>query len=681
MLGNIDNNSQGGHGARVAQAHYAIDGKFLHRLGPELMSMFERASVAWHGLFGLKSDGSQIKIKAGHRREASQQLVSSHIRRIKMESGESQAIRALQAIYTPSTMPKSEGQAAALELVHQDHKPTDTLIIVLPTSSGKSALFYSIAAITVQQTVIVVVPFRALVDDVVKRGQAARLQCQEWVDESSSGELQQLVVVSADRAVRPEFLHYATGLQEHHQLAMVFFDECHVAITDTSYRARLRELWTLRYLECPFVGLTGTLMVQLEQLLRDRLLIPNAQLFRRSTARKTIRYTVHDTIDQAPSEVGIEVVQALKLGPGKRGIIYVRSYGVGDKISELLQCPFYKAHADQKSQLLEDWIDGPGGWVVATGALGTGIDIEGVVYIIHIDRPYGLTNFVQQSGRGGRGGEISDSIIIVRSKNTSGRHQSGILSEHSVELIDEEAMTQYIQSTKCRRVVLAQYLDEGGEESDCNSINGVFCDHCNAEAQTKRNAQTRDRFLDIEKPSEGQPESNPESGSQIIAQRLGELVAADELVFQVMDQLKRQCLYCALIQGEEGSGHRYETCHAAVESQCQYPRFQEWRVAQDLGQCKHCWKCGLSQEMCRGLERGIGCEYPDIMMPGLYLLHMHQHLAGVAETAGFQGDYEADFWDWIKEEGMGFGSVIESNWIKVWRQVCIIYSKIKGGNI
>jgi hypothetical protein len=40
--------------------------------------------------------------------------------------------------------PQLEGQVAALELVHQ---PLVTSIIILLTSSGKSALFFSIAAI------------------------------------------------------------------------------------------------------------------------------------------------------------------------------------------------------------------------------------------------------------------------------------------------------------------------------------------------------------------------------------------------------------------------------------------------------------------------------------------------------------------------------------------------------
>jgi superfamily II DNA helicase RecQ len=149
----------------------------------------------------------------------------------------------LQRIYQdPNARPKSEGQASALQLVH-NLSPNVPLVIVLPTSSGMSALFFSVAAMTIQ-TVIVVVPFAALVDDVVVRAQAARLQCEEWKDEKSGHELQQSIVVSADRAVHETFLQYAQSLISKGQLAHMFFDECYVAFTDTSHRERLRQLWT-----------------------------------------------------------------------------------------------------------------------------------------------------------------------------------------------------------------------------------------------------------------------------------------------------------------------------------------------------------------------------------------------------------------------------------------------------
>jgi superfamily II DNA helicase RecQ len=483
----------------------------------------------------------------------------------------------------------------ALQLVHNPSRNVP-LVIVLPTSSGKSALFFSVAAMTSQQTVIVVVPFAALVDDIVVRGQAAGLTCEEWRDERSGHELQQLIVVSADRAVQGEFLHYAKGLELSGQLAHVFFDECHVAFTDTSYRQWLRELWTLRYLECPFTGLTATLMVQLEGVLQERLCIPNAMIFRRSTARRTIRYQVVDSGKEAPLVVATRFVQELQLPSGKRGVVYVRSYATGQIISTALQCPFYKASADNKGALLQEWIQGPGGWIVATGALGTGINIEGIVYVVHIDRPYGLTSFAQQSGRGGRNGEVSESIIITQVANSHAYKRSGIMSEYSVEQVDEDAMTKYIQARTCRRVVLGRHFDKdnndddnndsGSGSIDCHSTDSIFCDWCKSKSRSRRvysNQEVEEQ--EIEEQEEEKEQEEQTGGQQDIAWQLRAMQKAYENMIKTMDDLQgEECIYCAIsIEEEEkeekeeqqGSLHAYSNCTKAEAEGCGYEAYKQ----------------------------------------------------------------------------------------------------------
>jgi superfamily II DNA helicase RecQ len=81
---------------------------------------------------------------------------------------------------------------------------------------------------------------------------------------------------------------------------------------------------------------------------------------------------------------------------------------------------------------------------VATRALGTGINIPGIIYMVYIDRLYGLTSFVQQSGRGGHRGEISQSIIVIRVDSTYSYKRQGIMSTYSTEQINEDAMTEFV---------------------------------------------------------------------------------------------------------------------------------------------------------------------------------------------------------------------------------------------
>jgi hypothetical protein len=81
-----------------------------------------------------------------------------------------------------------------------------------------------------------------LINNIIEYGQAAGLHYEEWINEKSGHELQQLIIVSADRAVNSEFLYYTKRLELKGQLAYVFFDKVHVAFTDTLYREQLREL-------------------------------------------------------------------------------------------------------------------------------------------------------------------------------------------------------------------------------------------------------------------------------------------------------------------------------------------------------------------------------------------------------------------------------------------------------
>lgn len=636
-----------------------------------MITAYEQASIAWHEFWELYGVKKELK-GLGHRREASQQLTSRPIKRERVEVTE-RALMGLQRIYHHvHAKPRSEGQAAALQLVHYP-SARRPLIVVLPTSSGKSALFFSVAAMAEDQTVIVVVPFAALVDDIMVRGQAAGLHCEEWKDAKSGHELQQLIVVSADRAVQGEFLHYAKGLELQGQLSHVFFDEIHVALTDTSYRERLRDLWTLRYLDCPFTGLTATLIVALEEVLKERLCIDNAEIFRRSTARKTIRYQVRDSQYEPPSDVAVGYARSIVFRPQQRGVIYVRSYDTGRFISDALTCPFYRARADDKGEVLKRWEAGDGGWIVATGALGTGVNIEGIRYVIHVGRPYGLTSFVQQSGRGGRNGEVSESMIITRVEQSSGHRRSEVMSEYSVEQVDEDAMTEFIQSTECRRRVLGRHMDRGvGVESSCSISDSVYCDRCRMSSRV-----STDTALDIvpikEEETEVDVQAVEPSGHEVIAARLHTVQQSHEDMMDVMGALQGGCIYCRLIHANDGptGPHTYMDCPIADASGCGMEAYEAWRDGKDLGRYEHCFTCGLSQKICRAAEDDGWCEYPNIMLPGIFILHQRESLHSVVEAVGYQGTSEDDLWEWMKGVKEGFGREWESNWMGTWRMICV----------
>ena len=662
---------QSAHGRRTAIGRYAIDGAFLNRLGPDLVSAYSQASRAWHGFLHLESKGAAVAA-AGAKRPAS--LVQQQpVKRPRLNT--STALQGLQKLLGPDARPRSEGQAHALELVHSA-TATQPQIIVLGTGSGKSLLFFSVAAMASHQTVIVVVPFAALVDDLITRARGHQLTCEEWQWQREWVLLPQLLIVSADRAVEGDFLHFAKGLELNKQLAHVFFDECHVAVTDTSYRAKLRELWQLRYLGCRFTCLTATLLPVLEPVLRANLLLEYAQLYRQSTRRPTIRYRVIECPQDA-WDVAEPLIRGLPLPPGSRGVIYVRSYTQGESVAEEMDCPFYKATATDKQALLEQWAGGGGGWIVATGALGTGIDIPGIVYIIHLGRPYGLTSFMQQAGRGGRAGEISDSMVILPASggsSGSGRFEAPrqeLVNTYSVEAQDEAALTEYLESGDCRRAVLARHLDGHLGGADCITTDSILCDRCHGLVGQGSGSGGVE--------GDGRVSGGLEDNMAAI-QRVYQLdTERDERLERFHQLLHAHCIYCQLMLPDgEASSHEHRDCTQARHRDCDIEAYRQWRSRLQLAARHQCFQCGLSQSMCRAVEEQTPCTYPHLMLPGLFFLQQVGQLLAVCREVGFRGGAERQ-WQWMNGQGEEAFGRQEINWMRVWRRVAEKYLEAGDG--
>jgi superfamily II DNA helicase RecQ len=358
-------------------------------------------------------------------------------------------------------------------------------IVVLPTSAGKSWLFYSAAALVDQQTVVVIVPFRELLNATIQDALKLGLSCQEWTNQESCKEMSQLTIVSADLVCNNAFQSYLATLDEYSFLAYIFLDECHTALLDTNYRPSLRELYTIHYRKkCRITYLTATLMPQLTPLFQLAQGFQECSIFRRPTARPTIGYRVVDRGRNMLIPTTIAYIADYCQLDEKYSIIFVPSYAIGQELSSELECLFYRAidPAEEKDQVLKKWIESKG-WIIATTALGQGLNFQGIVHIVHCGRPYTLSGAIQQGGRGGRGGEISYHTIIDDIAHTSPMKKE-VISKDSPKDIEEKALTAFIRATGCRRVVLAYYMDGDIDDqaTDCESLGYVLCDWCEDQA-------------------------------------------------------------------------------------------------------------------------------------------------------------------------------------------------------
>jgi superfamily II DNA helicase RecQ len=154
---------------------------------------------------------------------------------------------------------------------------------------------------------------------------------------------------------------------------------------------------------------------------------------------------------------------------GQKGVVYGRSKQQTEAIADTLGCGYYHASMADRAEGLAEWIE-KGGLIVATSALSTGVDIAGVVYILHVGMPWSMTDFAQESGRGGREGETVDAVILVAHGEVERR-----LQEKSDDM-DVQAMGAFITDNGCRRALMSGYLD--GRGVIYGDIEAASCDRC-----------------------------------------------------------------------------------------------------------------------------------------------------------------------------------------------------------
>ena len=152
-------------------------------------------------------------------------------------------------------------------------------------------------------------------------------------------------------------------------------------------------------------------------------------------------------------------------------------------------------------------------------------------------------------------------------------------------------------------------------------------------------------------------------------------------MFRVMDEFQHGCIFCRLVR-EDGEGldgpHSYQSCVAAFQHQCHYGEFQDWREGITIeSDYTHCFDCGLPQRLCRRFENGSMCEYPDIVFPGVFILHQRGYLEDIVQQVGFQGDYQHDLWEWMRGDADKFGAIVESCFIQTWRKICVQYRRMR----
>lgn len=212
-----------------------------------------------------------------------------------------------------------------------------------------------------------------------------------------------------------------------------------------------------------------------------------AHIFRSRTTRRNIKYRV--VLVDRPGEVRrtlVRLIDELMEGnPKTRAIVYCGRTAEAEALAEEEDYHLYYADVgsiEDKAKRMQGWMDS-GGVMAATNALGAGLDIPDVRYVFYLGMPHELRDFAQESGRAGRDGLESQSVIVASRPAGSKRQgqqgqQRGLASVREQERLEEAGVAEYVRGEAgCRRIYLDGVMDGRTDRLGCEE-GEAQCDLC-----------------------------------------------------------------------------------------------------------------------------------------------------------------------------------------------------------
>lgn len=400
--------------------------------------------------------------------------------------------RELRELFGAHATFKSRYQAAALELSAQRKHD---LLILLGTGGGKSLIFMLCAVNTdeAQLTTVVVVPFKALCEDLAFHLRAKNIRVAEWSQTLDHYTAQVIIVVSETAASDKFLAYFLKGCQEK-KIARLVLDEIHTLLTDVHYRPLLAYMSKLRQANVQFIGLSATASSEAVRkiMIKMHFLPGNTLLIRAPTLRKEIAYSVFEMFDPSKSRDPAEALyrtvdgQSLKVvdyitqlidkfRPKGRALIFCTTKKDAERLAAALHCDYYHAQVDndKKASAIDLWRDGGKKVLVATTALSTGIHYDEIQLVVNYGKPRNLIEFGQESGRGGR------ELVLAQSTVFWDPSQKDQPLKPGQDDIGVAGMAEYVSACPCRRVCLGKHLDDDQSDTTClQSGVVVLCDLC-----------------------------------------------------------------------------------------------------------------------------------------------------------------------------------------------------------
>ncbi|WP_457615507.1 RecQ family ATP-dependent DNA helicase [Lutibacter sp.] len=296
-------------------------------------------------------------------------------------------------------------------------------VALLPTGGGKS-LCYQIPTLLSDGVCIVVSPLIALIHDQVNALTKKNIKAIALTSQLHQEE----VIIAFDNLqfgnykflyLSPEKLQsdFIQNKIKQLKVSIIAIDEAHcISEWGHDFRPSYLTLRVLKELQpkATTIALTATATKRVIKDIIQQLELKTPSLFKQSFKRENLIYQVIHT-----EAVNTKLLQILNKLPSS-AIVYTNSRKQTKEVSSFLNKNGFKSSfyhgglsATEKEISFNNWMANYTPIMVATNAFGMGIDKPDVRVVVHLNIPNSIENYIQEAGRAGRDGKISDAIIIT----------------------------------------------------------------------------------------------------------------------------------------------------------------------------------------------------------------------------------------------------------------------------